>query len=65
MALIKMAEWMRHGPKDVIEIDIEVKLSEQVLYPHIENQIEFCKKIFDNLYGNYRKLLRLEKKEGC
>ena len=54
---------MRHGPEDVIEIDIEVTMSEQELWRHIESQINFCKKIFNNLNSNYRKLVRLQSKK--
>ena len=57
-----MAEWMRHGPKDVIEIDDEDDMSEKELYDHIHSQIEFCKTVFQHLTSSYRKLIRLEKR---
>ena len=38
LALVKMAEWMRHGPKDVIEIDDEDEMTEAKLYGRIHSQ---------------------------
>ena len=62
LALVKMAEWMRHGPKDVIEIDDDDNVSEQELYHNIQVQLDFCKQVFGHLASSYRKLVRLEQK---
>ena len=40
-----MAEWMRHGPKDVVETDDDsVHMTEQELCHHIKSQLDFGKK---------------------
>ena len=62
LALVKMAEWMRHRPKDVIEIDDEADMTEADLYAHIHRQLEFCKDVFGHLTSSYRKLVRLEQR---
>ena len=62
LALVKMAEWMRHGPKDVIEIDDEDEMTEAKLYGHIHSQLEFCREVFGHLASSYRKLVRLEQR---
>lgn len=57
-----MAEWMRYGPKDVIEIDDECDdMSERELYRHIQCQMDFCKSVFINLANSYRRLVKLER----
>ena len=62
LALVKMAEWMRHGPKDVIEIDDEDEMTEAKLIRHIHSQLEFCREVFGHLARGYRKLVRLEQR---
>ena len=63
LALVKMAEWkLRHGPKDVIEIDDEDEMTEAKLYGRIHSQLEFCREVFGHLASNYRKLVRLKQK---
>ena len=57
-----MAEWMRYGPKDVIEIDDECDdMSERELYRHIQCQMDFCKSVFTNLANSYKRLVKLER----
>ena len=63
LALVKMAEWkLRHGPKDVIEIDDEDEMTEAKLYRHIHSQLEFCREVFGHLARGYGKLVRLERR---
>ena len=59
-----MAEWMHHGPKDIIEIDDDIHdMSERELSQYIHSQLEFCKSVFGHLTSSYRRLIRPEKKE--
>ena len=58
-----MAEWMRHGPKDVVETDDDtVHMTEQELCHHIKSQLDFGKKVVQHLTSSYKKLVRLEQR---